>query len=88
MEFFQLDDSSISVIAMVAGMLPMASGLGAGGAQTASLCRAVIGGLLASLLATLLVLPAIFVLLTPDRPMRSNSLDPDAPESPFTEGAR
>ena len=36
--------------AMVAGMLPMASGLGGGGgAQTAPLGRAVIGGLLASL---------------------------------------
>jgi multidrug efflux pump subunit AcrB len=78
----------MTTLAMVAGMLPMASGLGAGGAQTASLGRAVIGGLLASLLATLLVLPAIFVLLTPDRPMRSNSLDPDDPESPFTESAR
>jgi multidrug efflux pump subunit AcrB len=78
----------MTTLAMVAGMLPMASGLGAGGAQTAPLGRAVIGGLLASLLATLLVLPAIFVLLTPDRPMRSNSLDPDDPESAFAESAR
>jgi multidrug efflux pump subunit AcrB len=78
----------MTTLAMVAGMLPMASGLGAGGAQTAPLGRAVIGGLLASLVATLLVLPAIFILLTPDRPMRSNSLDPDDPESAFAESRR
>jgi multidrug efflux pump subunit AcrB len=78
----------MTTLAMVAGMVPMASGLGAGGAQTAPLGRAVIGGLLASLLATLLVLPTIFVLLTPDRPMRSTSLDPDDPESLFAEGSR
>jgi multidrug efflux pump subunit AcrB len=78
----------MTTLAMIAGMLPMASGFGAGGAQTAPLGRAVIGGLLASLFATLLVLPAVFVLLTPDRPMRSNSLDPDDPESVFAESRR
>lgn len=78
----------MTTLAMIAGMLPMASGFGAGGAQTAPLGRAVIGGLLASLFATLLVLPAVFVLLTPDRPMHSNSLDPDDPESVFAESRR
>jgi multidrug efflux pump subunit AcrB len=78
----------MTTLAMVAGMIPMASGLGAGGAQTAPLARAVIGGLLASLFATLLVLPAVFVLLTPDRPMRSNSLDPDDPASSFAQARR
>lgn len=73
---------------MVAGMLPMASGLGAGGAQTAPLGRAVISGLLASLFATLLIVPTIFVLVTPDRPTHSTSLDPDDPESLFGEGSR
>jgi multidrug efflux pump subunit AcrB len=71
----------MTTLAMVVGMLPMASGFGGGGAQTAPLGRAVIGGLLASLFATLLVLPAVFVLLTPDKPARSNSLDPDDPQS-------
>jgi multidrug efflux pump subunit AcrB len=78
----------MTTLAMVAGMLPMAAGLGAGGAQTAPLARAVIGGLLASLFATLLVLPAIFLLLTPDRPMLSNSLDPDDHESVHFEETR
>ena len=48
-------------LAMTAGMIPMALGLGEGGDQTAPLGRAVIGGLLASTVATpLTVLPAIF----------------------------
>jgi multidrug efflux pump subunit AcrB len=71
----------MTTLAMVVGMLPMASGLGGGDAQTAPLGRAVIGGLAASLFATLLVLPAVFVLLTPDKPARSNSLDPYDPQS-------
>ena len=43
--------------AMIAGMVPMALGWGEGGEQTAPLGRAVIGGLAAATLATLLVLP-------------------------------
>jgi multidrug efflux pump subunit AcrB len=48
-------------LAMIAGMIPMALGVGDGGDQTAPLARAVIGGLAAATLATLLILPAIFV---------------------------
>ena len=47
-------------LAMLAGMIPMALGLGDGGDQTAPLGRAVIGGLLASTATTLLILPAVF----------------------------
>jgi len=43
----------MTAFAMVAGMLPMASGLGEGGEQNAPLGRAVIGGLLVATLATL-----------------------------------
>ena len=50
-------------LAMIAGMLPMALGLGASGEQVAALGRAVVGGLAAATLATLLVLPAIYALL-------------------------
>jgi CzcA family heavy metal efflux pump len=67
--------------AMIAGMLPMALGLGEGGAQAAPLGRAVIGGLLASTLATLWVLPAMFVLGERKGAWRSASLDPDDPEA-------
>jgi multidrug efflux pump subunit AcrB len=65
--------------AMIAGMLPMALGLGESGEQTAPLGRAVIGGLVAATFATLLVLPAVFALLIGRRPARSASLDPDDP---------
>ncbi|SHL49687.1 Multidrug efflux pump subunit AcrB [Chitinophaga jiangningensis] len=47
-------------LAMIAGMIPMASGLGEAGDQTAPLGRAVIGGLIASTLAALLILPLIY----------------------------
>jgi multidrug efflux pump subunit AcrB len=47
-------------LAMIAGMIPMAMALGQGGEQTAPLGRAVIGGLTASTLAVLLVLPLTF----------------------------
>ena len=50
-------------LAMIAGMVPMALGLGEGGEQTAPLGRAVIGGLALATVATLLVLPAVFALV-------------------------
>jgi multidrug efflux pump subunit AcrB len=63
-------------LAMIAGMLPMALGVGEGGEQSAPLGRAVIGGLACSTIATLLVLPAIYVLLARrGRPARA-SLEP------------
>jgi multidrug efflux pump subunit AcrB len=46
--------------AMIAGMIPMASGLGEAGKQSAPLGRAVIGGLFASTLAALFILPLMF----------------------------
>jgi multidrug efflux pump subunit AcrB len=68
--------------AMIAGMLPMALGLGNGGAQTAPLGRAVIGGLAAATVATLVILPAIFATLQRDQTRRTASIDPDDPHSP------
>ena len=64
-------------LAMIAGMVPMALGLGEGGAQTAPLGRAVIGGLLVATLATLLALPAVFAVLQAAAHRRSASLHPD-----------
>ena len=64
-------------LAMSAGMVPMALGLGEGGAQTAPLGRAVIGGLLVATLATLLLLPAVFAVLQAKAHRRSPSLHPD-----------
>src|SRR5262249_59903710 len=68
--------------AMIAGMLPMALGLGEGGEQTAPLGRAVIGGLLAATFSTLLVLPSLFAILQGRASSRSASLDPEDPQSP------
>jgi multidrug efflux pump subunit AcrB len=64
-------------LAMIAGMVPMALGLGEGGEQTAPLGRAVIGGLASATVATLLVLPAVFALVQASAHRRSASLHPD-----------
>jgi multidrug efflux pump subunit AcrB len=50
----------MTTLAMVVGMIPMASGFGEGGDQAAPLGRAVIGGLIASTFAALIVLPLVF----------------------------
>ena len=68
--------------AMIAGMFPMALGVGEGGDQTAPLGRAVIGGLLASTIATLLLLPAVFAWIMGRAGTESKSLDPYDPASP------
>lgn len=67
--------------AMIAGMIPMALGLGEGGQQTAPLGRAVVGGLAAATLATLFVLPAAFSIVQARAHRRSVSLDPDDPNN-------
>jgi multidrug efflux pump subunit AcrB len=63
--------------AMIAGMTPMAIGVGDGGEQTAPLGRAVIGGLVGATFATLVVLPAIFAALQSDKARKSPSLHPE-----------
>jgi multidrug efflux pump subunit AcrB len=74
-------------IAMIAGMLPMASGLGESGEQTAPLGRAVIGGLLASTVAALFILPVVFAAVQRKTGFVSVSLDPDDAESATYDGA-
>lgn len=73
----------MTTIAMIAGMIPMASGMGEGGDQVAPLGQAVIGGLLASTFASLLILPSIFILLQKNASTQSVSLDPEDPESKY-----
>jgi Cu/Ag efflux pump CusA len=68
--------------AMVAGMLPMALGLGEAGQQNAPLGRAVIGGLVAATAATLFILPCIFAIIQGRTTTTSPSLDPGDPHSP------
>ncbi len=71
--------------AMIAGMMPMALGLGEGGDQTAPLGRAVVGGLALATVATLFILPAVFAMLA-SKKATSASLDPDDEESALFEG--
>lgn len=67
--------------AMLAGMLPMALGLGEAGQQTAPLGRAVMGGLAAATVATLFILPAVFALVQRRQSTTSASLHPFDPAS-------
>ena len=68
-------------LAMVAGMMPMALGLGEGGEQTAPLGRAVIGGLMAATMATLVLLPSTFAWVQGRASRESPSLYPFDPDS-------
>ncbi|HEY0342133.1 MAG TPA: efflux RND transporter permease subunit, partial [Steroidobacteraceae bacterium] len=53
----------MTALAMIIGMIPMALSLGEGAEQNAPLGRAVIGGLIFATVATLLFVPAVFVLI-------------------------
>ena len=64
-------------IAMIAGMLPMALALGEGGEQTAPLGRAVIGGLIASTVAVLMIVPLVFTIVQRGASRESVSQHPD-----------
>ena len=70
-------------LAMIVGMIPMASGLGEGGDQTSPLGRAVIGGLLASTFAAVLILPQVFAWVQGNTSTESVSLDPEDIESKY-----
>ncbi len=63
-------------LAMIAGMIPMAIGIGEGGDQTSPLGIAVIGGLIFSMLTTLLFLPLIYNRIKGNKPFESASIDP------------
>jgi multidrug efflux pump subunit AcrB len=64
-------------LAMIAGMIPMASGMGEAGDQTAPLGRAVIGGLIASTFAALYVVPQCYAWLMQKETLKSPSLLPE-----------
>ncbi len=63
-------------LAMLAGMLPLAIGLGESGEQTAPLGLTVIGSLLAATLTTLFILPSFFAIAQARTSRHSNSLHP------------
>ncbi len=71
----------MTACAMSIGMVPMALALERGSQMEAPLGRAVIGGLVMSTFATLLVLPAIFAVVIGKKQHTSPSLYPGNPES-------
>lgn len=73
----------MTALAMVVGMIPMAIGLGEAGDQSSPLGRAVIGGLVASTFAALLILPLAFAWGQEKTSVASVSLDPEDEESKF-----
>lgn len=73
----------MTAVAMVVGMIPMASGLGEAGDQSSPLGRAVIGGLIASTFAALFILPLVFAWGQGKASTQSVSLDPEDEESKF-----
>lgn len=73
----------MTALAMVAGMIPMASGLGEAGDQSSPLGRAVVGGLIASTFAALFILPLVFAWGQEKTGTQSVSLDPEDEESRF-----
>ena len=71
----------MTACAMTVGMVPMALALEKGSQMQAPLGLAVIGGLVMSTFATLLVLPSVFALVIGKRVALSPSIYPDDPES-------
>lgn len=72
-------------LAMIAGMVPMAIGLGEGGDQTAPLGIAVIGGVIFSTISTLIFLPAIYTRMMSKKAYHSPSLHPEDKDSRYYE---
>ena len=61
--FVRIRPVLMTALAMMIGMVPMATGLGEGGEQNAPLGRAVIGGLLFATVATLFFVPCVFSII-------------------------
>jgi multidrug efflux pump subunit AcrB len=72
----------MTTFAMIAGMLPLALATGGGGEQSAPLGRAVIGGLAASTLAVLGILPSVFSILMTGAGIAPPTLHPDDARRP------
>ena len=66
-------------VVMIAGITPLALGA----EQTAPLGIAVIGGLVASTLTALVVIPPVFAVVQRNASTLSSSIDPEDPESPY-----
>jgi multidrug efflux pump subunit AcrB len=67
--FTRIRPVTMTALAMIIGMLPMALGFGEGGEQNAPLGRAVIGGLLFATVTTLFIVPLVYSLLRTKPPV-------------------
>jgi multidrug efflux pump subunit AcrB len=74
-------------VAMIAGMMPMALGLGESGKQTAPLAIAVIGGLSFSTVISLGLVPLIYDLIIGQKRPSNTSLDPNDENSVYYDKA-
>ena len=57
----------MTTLTTILGLLPLALGIGEGADAQAPLARAVVGGLLASTLITLVLIPAVYLMVHPDQ---------------------
>jgi HAE1 family hydrophobic/amphiphilic exporter-1 len=55
----------MTTMAIIFGMLPIALGLGAGAETKSPMATTIIGGLLSSMFLTLLIVPAMYKILSP-----------------------
>lgn len=85
--FNRLRPILMTSLAMIAGMIPMAIGLGEGGDQTAPLAIAVIGGLLFSTISTLMFLPIVYSRMINNKKYINPSLDPEDENSKYYEAS-
>jgi multidrug efflux pump subunit AcrB len=67
--FTRIRPVTMTALAMIIGMLPMALGLGEGGEQNAPLGRAVIGGLTVATFTTLFFVPIVYTYLRKKAPV-------------------
>jgi multidrug efflux pump subunit AcrB len=67
----------MTTISMIVGMIPMATGIGEAGDESAPLGRAVIGGLACSTVASLMIVPLVYGWIMQRSSLREPSLLPD-----------
>ncbi|MGB6499462.1 MAG: efflux RND transporter permease subunit [Candidatus Acidiferrum sp.] len=77
--FVRMRPVIMTALAMIIGMVPMATGLGEGGEQNAPLGRAVIGGLIFATIATLFFVPCVFSMIHGRRQRRRHLSDSQSP---------
>ncbi len=76
----------MTALAMLIGMVPMSLGLGEGGEQNAPLGRAVIGGLSAATVATLIFVPVVYSIMRRQqpRPVDNDDLNFSDPQTAYS----